>query len=220
MSQPVLSGEQLAVQVKDGYLRVTNDPGFSSDNGDGCPYRSVLLLDERGAVVYGRELPARTAPEEVWTGYFSSRDALAAALIPAPNKGTCRLYGGSLFQPWVAGQEGPFTEWGYTDQGKNPSGVARKNEVAFTAQVTPPPDPEPEPPPVWTPTKIGKQHGITAELNWWRLHEPELCARGPGWKENDPGTWPWPERNWRREMILWADHDMVTGVSFVPAPPT
>jgi hypothetical protein len=57
--------------------------------------------------------------------------------------------------------------------------------------------------------KIGPQHGITARLNKERKDDPAGTARGPGWRESDESTWPLVEREWRREMMEWANNDGV-----------
>jgi hypothetical protein len=86
-----------------------------------------------------------------------------------------------------------------------------------TTGAPPPPEPDGGEEDV---TKIGKNHGITARLNLERRRYPEDSARGPGWKENDPSTWPVCERDWRREMIEWAKHDEITPEpSYIPPAP-
>lgn len=140
MSQPVLSGEELAVAVEAGQLRITNDPGFTSENGDGCPYRAVLIRSTGLVAWYGAEVPARTLPDYRWTGFYETREALAAARMPAPPAGFCRVYAGTYFKGW-GDEPQDWLEWGYTDQGKNPSGLTRVNEVAFTSEPSPPPPP-------------------------------------------------------------------------------
>lgn len=137
MSKPVLSGERLQVDTTGGVLRVTNDPGFTSDNGDGCPYRAVLL---RGPLLYGRDVPQTTRPDEHWPGRFTSREAFAAWRLPVP-AGTYTLivWGGSYFTGWGDHPEDAI-EWGNNDGGNNPDGVPRVNAVTFTvAGQTPPP---------------------------------------------------------------------------------
>lgn len=133
----------LEVSTEGGVLRVTQDPGFDSDNGDGCPYRSVYVYSITDDV-YGVPPSRRTVPGEGWWGFFPSRQALAELRLPiAPGQYTVRVYGGSLFTPWVPGQEGPFIEWGYTDLGQNPSGVSILNQVVVNVSeagdVPPPP---------------------------------------------------------------------------------
>lgn len=138
MSQPVLSGERLEVDTTGGILRVTNDPGFTSENGDGCPYRAVSLT---GPVSYGRMLPKTTRPFDRWAGYFGSRRELGEWRLPI-TAGTYTLvvYGGTYFQGWGDHPDDAI-EWGSDDQGKNPSGVPRVNAVTFTVSPpTPPPD--------------------------------------------------------------------------------
>lgn len=101
-----------------------------------------------GNTVYGRELAGsapRTDPEQRWEGFFFTRAGLAAARFDVPANGIIRVYGGSLFQPWVPGQEGPFIEWSADDHGKNPSGRPRVNEVAFSAPAQTPPEPPSQP---------------------------------------------------------------------------
>lgn len=133
----------LQVDTTGGVLRVAADPGFSSDNGDGCPYRSVLL---RGPVLFGRDAPPRTNPDERWPGFFDTRDALAQWRLPLVD-GTYTLIvdAGTLFTPWVPGQEGPFIEWNNDDLGQNPSGSPIVNAVTFTVAATVPPPPPPPP---------------------------------------------------------------------------
>lgn len=144
MSQPVLSGEQLAVEVVNGVLRVTNDPGFSSDNGDGCPYRSVLVTNASG-IVFGQEVGARTPADQRWPGFFSTRSDLAMwRLALQPGTYALRVYGGTFFKGWGDVPD-DYIEWGITDQGKNPSGVPRENRVNFEVPSVAPPPPPPAP---------------------------------------------------------------------------
>lgn len=139
MSQPVLSGEQLAVDATAGILRVTNDPGFTSDNGDNCPYRAVNLT---GPVSYGRMLPKTTRPYDRWAGYFASRRELGEWRLPvSPGTYTLLVYAGTYFQGWGDHPDDAI-EWGSDDQGKNPSGVPRVNAVTFTVAALPPPPPD------------------------------------------------------------------------------
>lgn len=139
VSQPILSGEQLAVDTTAGILRVTNDPGFTSDNGDGCPYRSVLL---RGPVLYGRDPGKRTrATDPAWAGYFPTRQELAAWRLPiVPGTYTLIVWGGSYFRGWGDVPD-DYLEWGADDGGNNPSGQTRVNAVTFTVQGSTPPPP-------------------------------------------------------------------------------
>jgi len=53
--------------------------------------------------------------------------------------------------------------------------------------------------------KIGKQHGIAGFMNWLRTQS--VPPRGPGYKEEDIDTWPWPDKLERTLNILVADHD-------------
>ena len=180
MSRPRLSGEQLAVDTTDRILRVTTDPGFTSDNPDGCPYRAVVLSGVAGPYVFGMPPAARTLPDDRWPGFIGNRDDLAAWRREVPI-GTLRLrvYAGSLFEPWVPGQEGPFIEWGSDDLGQNPSGVPRINEVTFT--VT---DPVP-PPPNDARLAEGYFHASTigqAAMKTWARSSPGEFQK---WKQGD-----------------------------------
>lgn len=143
MSQPRLTETingvtSLTVDVDNNILRVTNDPGFVSENGDGCPYRSVVL---QGPVSYGVAPAKTTAPDHQFEGRFESRDDLAAWRKPLTSgRYKLTVYAGTLFEPWVPGQPGPFIEWGSDDLGQNPSGLPIVNQVEFVvpAIVEPP----------------------------------------------------------------------------------
>lgn len=140
MSQPLLSGEQLTVAVEANIVRVTNDPGFTSDNGDGCPYRWPYITDARNQVIYGYPKPGRELAENA---QVLSRDQLASMRWTL-GIGTyvLRVYAGTFFKGWGDVPDN-YIEWGYTDQGKNPSGVPRVNEVRFVVgAIAPPPTTE------------------------------------------------------------------------------
>jgi hypothetical protein len=55
--------------------------------------------------------------------------------------------------------------------------------------------------------KIGSDHGITAFVNWLQQQPGVPVARTPNYDENNPATWPWPERLERTLNMLREDHD-------------
>lgn len=142
MSQPILSGEQLAVTSTNGIFQVTNDPGFTSENGDGCPYRALLIVTAANDTKFGEIVPGRTNPTRRWPGFFETRTELARfTLALQPGKYLARVYAGTYFHGWGDVPD-DWLEWGYDDQGKNPTGVPRLNQVEFVVAPVkaPPPD--------------------------------------------------------------------------------
>lgn len=144
MSQPRLTETingvtSLTVDVDNNILRVTNDPGFVSENGDGCPYRAVVL---DGPISFGTHPPKRTAADFRWEGFIGDRTALAEWRKPIPpGPYRFRVYAGTLFRGW-GDNPGDFIEWGCDDLGQNPSGLPIVNEVEFVATSPPPPPPD------------------------------------------------------------------------------
>lgn len=53
---------------------------------------------------------------------------------------------------------------------------------------------------------IGSQHGIAGFMSWLKA-QPNVPPRGPGYKEENINTWPWPDKLERTLTLLVEDHD-------------
>lgn len=88
-------------------------------------------------------------------------------------------------------------------------------------------------------TEIGYQDGIKAFYDWYRKFAawidaynawvdaddgtpppkaPRIPLRGPGYKEDDISTWPWPDKKERMDRIVKDDHDAAIPPVVVPPP--
>jgi hypothetical protein len=66
---------------------------------------------------------------------------------------------------------------------------------------------------------IGKDHGITAFVNWLQ-GQPNMPTRNPNYDPKNPYTWPWPEKLERTLDLMRQQYENeakgTTGTKYVP----